>query len=474
VESQVLDVPRRAPAPSRLDAAPSSRDQRPRRGVAAAFVLLPLAAGGALLALVRGLPLDLREQAAIADAGSLPIVARTVAASLGPNGVAWRLAGAFAVALTAITAGLLARRLLRTPAASWIAAAFASMHLLTLLAGTSPAGTLAALACASALGAAAICGRSAPRLAAAAALGALCWQLLPARPGWPSAPSGLLAVLNRRPDSAPISIAGAAFCVAAVIVGLLIARRRRAGLPLATLAAAAFAAMGAGAFVRTMAEAAPARHETARFAALLDAIPPIAGHDGREVVLDPPLAPRDLAAARPARRLAATLAEASAAPSIRILRWTAPEDEGALAHEPPVVKEVLAGTVDSRVSLVAPAAGTTLRARVPDDEPEFRFQIASLPAHLCRFRILVFSESGGRTRVVERVLDDSILQKSKDDGRTTLAWRPAWRSMKCPERELRWEHGEVIPRGSAFRWTIAVDTPKGTLIAPLRDGVVAP
>lgn len=46
--------------------------------------------------------------------------------------------------------------------------------------------------------------------------------------------------------------------------------------------------------------------------------------------------------------------------------------------------------------------------------------------------------------------------------------------MSCPERELRWEDGDVCPRGRSFWWTVAVDDPGRTRIAPLRQAFLLP
>src|SRR5262249_23250167 len=153
---------------------------------------------------------------------------------------------------------------------------------------------------------------------------------------------------------------------------------------------------------------------------------------------DPPGGPADLVAARTLRHEVATPDGFAGATALRIIRWGPPQDEGLLSLQPPDIHPVLEGPVDATIDLLAPAAGARLTAPGAADEPDFRFAFDDPQPDVSSLHVIVIAETAGRARVIDRDLEGAIVQRSREGARTLYTWRPAWRPMSCPERELRW------------------------------------
>src|SRR5262249_30756762 len=318
--------------------------------------------------------------------------------------------------------------------------------------------------------AAASFGRTVRRAATAAVCLLAAWLIAPGLPSWaggfsrhlsasPPPPAVLaLLLISRRPADTTASIAIAAASTICLLASFVPSVRRRLPLAVAALAALTAAAMGAGSFLRELSEAAPLRQEAARFLARLDAVPPLPGTGGRELVLDPPGSLADLEAARPLRRAVTGPDGLAGATAIRVLRWAPPQDEGPLSIQPSELHPVIEGPVDEPTALWSPPADARLPARAAADEPEFRFAFEDPPPDVSSLHVVILAETRGRARVIDRDLEEAIVQRSRDGAHTVYAWRPAWRPMACPERELRWEDGDVGDKGRSFWWTVAVVT----------------
>jgi hypothetical protein len=482
---KVLDRPE-APASREAAEAPAPRPGRPTGALPASGAptspcgpwplacVLPGLAGLAFFLALERLPLGLHDEAVLGTRDRLPVIARALASILGSSAVAWRLAGGAALALAGTAVALLVRSFSRTPAGPVVAGCLAATHCIVLTQAATVEGTILVLAAASAAMATVVCAGSLRNIAGTLALLALAGGLLvPLREGVASVPA-LTAWINRRADAGTASIAAAIACAATVCLGLAAGKRLRLASPAACVAALALATMGAGTFARDLTEAAPRRHEAARFLSALDAIPALAGPDAHEIVLDPPVTWFDLAAARAARHCTGFVCEMPSRGTVRIAQWGPPGEDGLMALQPPILRAVVEGTIDPAIALDSPADRAGLHARSPADEPEFRFTLPETPADLGRVRIIVVAGTEGRIRVIDRDLEDSIVQRVQSGDRTTLIWRPAWRPMACPDRELRWEDGEVCPRGSFFWWTVAVRDDHGTRLAPFRCALVVP
>jgi hypothetical protein len=257
-------------------------------------------------------------------------------------------------------------------------------------------------------------------------------------------------------------------------------RRARSGPSAVVVAvgcALAWMAMGVGTASARLAAATAARADFARFLSQLDALPPLREAAAREIVLDLP--GDDLARlcrARPGRRLAASVDEGMAAGRLRVLRWAPPKAEGLLSTRPCQLLTILDAVVDPGMELVAPGPGAALAARDASDEPEFRFRTADADPDLHDLRVLVVSAGPGPDVVVLRDLEEATVRREPAPRGAELAWRPGWRPMEHAERELRWEDGDLCPRGSAFWWTVVASpdgAPVGRMAAP-RAGRVLP
>jgi hypothetical protein len=442
----------------------------------AAIGLLPVAAACAFWYAASALPFSIAEEATVRRPDALPPVASAVARALGTGAGAWRALGAFDLAALGIAAGTLAWRWSRSRLVACLAGALAPTHALALLSAVDARGSLALLAVAAFVGAVGACGRRWWCHAAAVLLillGALAWP----RPVELPPPDGLARLgLNRAQGTAQAGLAPSVLALGLIIFGLAKSSRSLQARLVVCGGAIAFAAMGLGTASQEVARDRPARFEIQRFLARLDAFPPVPT-GAEEVVLDAPLGnlPRPpLCDARPARHLAFGIEATADAARLRILHWSPPRKEGGLGMLPCELSCVIDAAVDPSIVLMAPAADVSLQARSARDEPEFRFALPGPVHDLHELRLILISQGSEGTRVEVRELEDATVRRDGAPDAPVLAWRPGWRPMAHAERELRWEDGDVCPRGGTLWWTVAILDEDGPRMAPLRRLFVQP
>jgi hypothetical protein len=135
---------------------------------------------------------------------------------------------------------------------------------------------------------------------------------------------------------------------------------------------------------------------------------------------------------------------------------------------------VIDAAIDPGIALHAPAHDRMLPARSAKDEPEFRFSLEEPVHDLHELRIVLVAQASERTRVEVRELEEATVQREGAPEAPAFVWRPGWRPMAHAERELRWEDGDVCPRGGTLWWTVAVVDEDGVRMAPFRRLYVEP
>jgi hypothetical protein len=428
---------------------------------------VPLAAAVTAHRAASSLPFDIAEEAALARPGGLAPALRPLA-DLTTSHAAWRVAGACALALAGCAVACAAFRISGSAVAGGLLGLVVVTHAEALRAAADVRGAAELAGIALAATGALVVGRRPVRIGFAAVLVAAAFAACWAGPRNRRDGELLAVALNRAPDSTVVSLLTAALSCLAAIGGLAFWRRRPELRVMACGGALAFAAIGTATALKDLAREGPRRAEVSRFLAAVDAVPP-AGSGEVELIVGAPCPPGpDLALARPGRRLARTPAEIAGASRVRLARWGAPQDDGLLAMLPKDLVVVLDGTVDRGVRLVAPADGVVLRAREPEDEPEFRFTVEGAAPCAHDVRIILVAETSAGTKLVVRELDEATLQSSEAGAASTLAWRPSWRPMCHAERELRWEDGDVCEPGGTVWWTVAIVEDAVTRMAPFR------
>jgi hypothetical protein len=436
--------------------------------------VIPIVASCAVFSVTSSLPFDLAEEAAIASPPRLPSAGRGLAEALGTAHVPWRAAGAIAMALAGIAAGALAWRLSGRLETAAIVVIAASTHAAAIAASASVTGVTCLLAIASGLAAAAVWRRGlACRLAAGALLAIAC---MAAPWAWGRLPAASVRLLfNRAPDAALPAVAASGLAAALVIASLFaLPRQPRLRLP-CWVAAIAFASMGLAAAWKAIAQERPHRFELQRFLERLDAFPPITGASAAELIVGAPVrSPAELSLARPGRHIAPGLDVLGGAARLRVAKWGPPGADGLLAALPSEIAILVEAEIDSAIRLLNPDPFASLPALRAEDEPEFRFSLDAEAPDPHDVRVLVLAETPEGTRAIVRELDEATLQVETHAGAPVLAWRPSWRPMCHAERELRWEDGDLCPRGSALWWTVVIHTPEGARMAPPRRLSVLP
>jgi hypothetical protein len=454
--------------------APPPRRRRAGRlaALVTAVAVLPALAGLAALALFAGLPSDLEEERFLARPDALPLAGQALFGALGANVPAWRMAGAAAIAAFAAAAAALGLRVTRSAGGAALVGLVAGTHAAALATCAGAAGTLAITATAALTGAAAIAGRSFQRAATACALLAVAALAAPGLPHLPPATAAVSMALSRPADATPAALIAPGIALVLLAWGAAGWRRGLERRFVAAAAAVAFAFVGLSTGWRSGLDRAAERVELQRFLSRLDALPPL-GAGAVELVLDAPVPSLgDLAAARPARPLARTIRALETAERVRVVRWSPPRGEGFLGTLPADLSCLFEAEVDPAVRLLSPPAEASLSARSAEDEPEFRFAVDGGPPCGHDVRVILLTESPGGFHAVVRELDEATLQTGDSGDAELCAWRPSWRPMCHPERELRWEDGDVCPAGGSFWWSIAVVEDGAWRMAPLRRASV--